>query len=353
MNPKKNRLQRILAALSPDGTEVDFSAFDKAIEDLKSGLKEKVQAKTLEDVNNKLDMLRKSMNLAPLQEALKGVETGVDARIKEIQDTLESELDSFRETSRSGTEQSQQSLLTFAQDIQSLRDELTSLDSLKSADIGDIKSRLYQLPELAQSVENRFREIKTTISNLPKDETKADKEALDKLVEELEKMRLELLNRINNIPRGGGANRNIAIGGNTSVLSKYTDINIKAGSNVTLTYQNNETTKYLDLTIAATGGGGGSVTGITRAINNTSVSLIADATPGIDEVYVCAAGVKITLPTASLNGNLYTIKNVSTSSVLVARDGTDTIDNDTSLILATQFTAVDLISDGFSNWNIT
>jgi len=78
-------------------------------------------------------------------------------------------------------------------------------------------------------------------------------------------------------------NRNIAIGGNTSVLSQYTDINIKAGSNVTLTYSNNQTTKYLDLTIASSGGGG-SVGGTVRSINNISTSQTAGATAGTDYV---------------------------------------------------------------------
>ncbi len=55
---------------------------------------------------------------------------------------------------------------------------------------------------------------------------------------------------------GGNANRNIAIGGNASVLSRYTDINFKAGTNVTLSYQNNDLSKYTDITIAPTGRSG-------------------------------------------------------------------------------------------------
>jgi hypothetical protein len=170
---------------------------------------------------------------------------------------------------------------------------------------------------------------------------------------EMNELRKDLLSRLN-VGRGGGnANRNIAIGGNASVLSRYTDINIKAGSNVTLTYSNNDTTKYLDLTIASSGGGGGSVTGIIRSVNSISTSQTAGATAGTDYVFVCSAGVALTLPTASGNSNLYTVKNTAASSVLVLPDGTDTIDTDTSIILATQYTAVDLISDGTNNWSIT
>lgn len=146
---------------------------------------------------------------------------------------------------------------------------------------------------------------------------------------------------------GGNANRNIAVGGNGSVLSMFTDINLKAGSNVTLAYSNNANTKYLDLTISATGDGG-----IVRSVNSISTSQTAGAIAGTDYVYVATVGVAVTLPTAVGNANLYTIKNVVASSVLVATTGGQTIDTSPNLVLATQFTAVELISDG-ANWNIT
>lgn len=147
-------------------------------------------------------------------------------------------------------------------------------------------------------------------------------------------------------------NRNIAVGGNTSVISRYTDLNIKAGANVTLTYTNNNTTKFTDLTIASSGGGGGSVIGTTRSINTISTSQTAGNTSLTDYVYICSAGINLTLPDAVGNSNLYTVKNTSTSSVLVSTTVSETIDTSTTLILPVQYTSVDLISDG-SNWEIT
>lgn len=152
------------------------------------------------------------------------------------------------------------------------------------------------------------------------------------------------------VPRhsGGNMNRNIAIGGNLKALNRYTDINFKAGSNVTITYANNDSTKNTDITFAASGSGGG----ITRQVNAVNTSLTADSTASTDQVYVCSDGIAVTLPTAVGNSNLYTIKNTAASSVLVATTGGESIDGDTELILATQFTSVDLISDG-TNWKIT
>lgn len=171
---------------------------------------------------------------------------------------------------------------------------------------------------------------------------------IEKLAKESKEDVFSVKTVLSRISGGGNANRNIAVGGNTSVLSKYTDINIKPGSNVTLSYSNNETTKYLDLTISATGG-----SGTTRSINSISTSQTAGDTAGTDYVYVCSAGLNLTLPTAASNTNLYTIKNIAASSVLVSTTGGETIDGDTSLILNTQYTAVDLVNNGADNWSIT
>lgn len=154
--------------------------------------------------------------------------------------------------------------------------------------------------------------------------------------------------------RGGSANRNIAIGGNTSVLSRYTDINIKAGANVTLTYTNNNTTKYLDLTIAATGGGGGgSVQGITRSVNTVAVNTAAGAATFTDYVYLASGNITITLPTSVGNSNLYTVKNIGAGTVVVNTTGGETIDGGLTVSMPVQFTSVDLISNNSGNWDVT
>lgn len=64
------------------------------------------------------------------------------------------------------------------------------------------------------------------------------------------------------------------------------------------------------------------------------------------------AGVNLTMPTAIGNKSLYTIKNNATSSVLVSATGGQTIDGDPTILLNTQYTSVDLISNS-SIWSIT
>lgn len=158
-----------------------------------------------------------------------------------------------------------------------------------------------------------------------------------------------LRNRLNSIGIGGGnANRDIKIGG-ADALKPYTDINLKAGANVTITYAANNTTRYTDVTIAATGGGGGTV----RSITTIAVDTAAGSTAGTDYVYICSSALTLTLPATVGNTNLYTVKNTSTGSITIATTGGDTIDGSVNLVLVTQYTSVDLVSDGVSNWNIT
>ena len=143
-------------------------------------------------------------------------------------------------------------------------------------------------------------------------------------------------------------NRQMFIGG-VDPLTKYTDVNYKAGSNVTITYVNNNATKKVDVTFSATGGGGGSV----RSINSISTSQVAGSASGTDYVYICTGTITLTMPTASGNQNLYTIKNAGTGTITVLPDGGDTLGNDVSIIMPLRYTSVDLISDGITNWNIT
>lgn len=223
---------------------------------------------------------------------------------------------------------------------------LRTLDRrLKNAenDIVSLRSEIKPFPDVYKIVKPYLDKLDKRLDDIkiptPKDWSQ-EVSALEKEIERVRRM---------SQPGGGNANRNIAIGGNSSVLQRYTDINFKPGTNVTFSYANNDTTKQLDFTINSSGGGGGS----TRQIDRTAVSSVVGGTDGIDYTVVCTEGVQITLPTAVGNDNIYIIKNVAASSVLVATTGGETIDGDTTVILGVQYTAIDLINDGNDNWIIT
>ncbi len=143
-------------------------------------------------------------------------------------------------------------------------------------------------------------------------------------------------------------NRKINFNG-TDKLTRYTDINWKAGNNVTFTIANNNQTKMVDVTVASTGGSG---SGIVRSIQNISASQNADASATTDYVYLCSNTMTLTMPDATTNSNLYTIKNVGSGTITINTTSAQTIDGSASIILPVQYTSVDLISDS-ANWGVT
>lgn len=91
--------------------------------------------------------------------------------------------------------------------------------------------------------------------------------------------------------------------------------------------------------------------GITRSVNNISTTTTAGAAASTDYVYLISGTTTLTLPTAVGNTNRYTLKNVGTNTVTINTTSSQTIDGSTSITMAVQYTALDVISDG-TNWNI-
>lgn len=271
---------------------------------------------------------------------------------------------------------------TFAGEIEVLKEEIqaaeTSGKELTQSQVTDILGRLaeyegtfstglQQLSEKDASIETEMKEfaqeltkISLRLDALP-DHTPAIQantesvshatDSTEKIAKDLEELDKRLTNRLNQLgQRGGGnANRSILVGGDKDTLSKFTDINLKAGAGTTITYAANQTTKYTDITI--TGGGSGS--GITRSIQTVAVNTAAASAASIDYVYLASGNITITLPTTVGNSNLYTIKNIGAGTVTINTTGGETIDGSANLVLPLQFTSVDLISNNSGNWDIT
>lgn len=91
--------------------------------------------------------------------------------------------------------------------------------------------------------------------------------------------------------------------------------------------------------------------GITRSVNNISTTTTAGSAASTDYVYLISGTTTLTLPTAVGNTNRYTLKNVGTNTVTINTTSSQTIDGSTSITMAVQYTAIDVISDG-TNWNI-
>lgn len=149
--------------------------------------------------------------------------------------------------------------------IESLLNEIKTLELMipDTIDISPIKRNIEDIRGQYASLSATLAAFDVEVSNIKssihaRDEqgiaVSQETEANFKLLEEkIAELRKDLIGRLSN-KGGGNANRNIQVKG-VNVLSPYTDINLKAGSNVTLSVATNNTTKYTEITIAASSGG--------------------------------------------------------------------------------------------------
>lgn len=114
-------------------------------------------------------------------------------------------------------------------------------------------------------------------------------------------------------------------------------------ANQVLTTDGNGITTWAS--VAATGG-----SGITRNVSIITADTTAADSASTDYVYfVEATGIRLTLPTAVANSNLYTVKNHSGSSVLViAPEG---VDGSASALMPTNYESLSFISNS-SIWGV-
>lgn len=336
-----NKLKKLLKVFTPDETSADFKAFDMEVTKLKDNLKEKVQAKTLDDVNVQLDKFRRRINIDPLIEAVKSIEVSINGRY----DTLTEELGTKIETLQGVVSRvdTRASLKDLGLEISDLQRELSSLKEARKNDVAELYKNIPNVSDIEDRMDEMSVELSARLDALEEEEP----QEIEDWQVKIDVLRRDIMNRISNLG-GGSMNRQIVVNG-VDPLLKYTDINLKAGANVTITYQSNDTTKKTDITIASSGGGGGS----TRMIQSIAVSQTAGSTSGTDYVYLCSGTLTVTMPTTVANTNLYTIKNIGAGIVTIDTTGGETIDGQLTQVMPIQFTSVDLISNNSGDWAIT
>ena len=364
----KNKLQELLKKLETLEGSLPMDETKTYLDDLlenetrkfQDGFKNNPTVKFLDGFNLKLDKFKKDFNLTPIIDEIEKIQSDIeefkDNHEKQLQVLNQEHEGKFKEYLNLIEKTKNELKTKSSKEIQDVLNKLGILESDFNFQTSASKDSGMTLKQTIKSLSERLDGVfKDLVSRDVKDgefnttlqqSLEEHSEGIKNTLEEISKVRKEFIQKLSGLG-GGSMNRKITFNG-VDYLTKYTDINYKAGTNITFTISNNDTNKMVDVTVSASGTGGGTV----RNINVVSVSSVFGEAAATDYVAICNQGVQVTLPTAISNTNLYTVKNVSASSVLVATTGGQTIDSDSNLILRTQYTAVDLISDG-SNWNIT
>lgn len=341
---RSDLLKRILKSTSPN--KVDFSALDNEVEALKKNLEETVNIQTVDDVSNKLKQFQKKIDLSPILREVKSIGEQFFSKGKELQeqiDSKEKELESIKKLVVTNDVVGKDREKGLRGELKTLRESLSQLEVIQGGDFKTLLENIESVREIEDRVNKKIEELGVD-KKFSKEEAKKVIKELNELIDEL---RRDLLNKIANLG-GGSMNRQVLFGG-VDRLTRYTDYNLIAGTNVTFTVSEDNTNKRVNLTISSSGSGGG---GITRLITSVAVDTGAGSDADTDYVYLVSGTTTITLPTAVGNENLYTIKNVGVGVVTVVPTGAEVIDDDASVIMPTQYTSVDIISNNVS-WNIT
>ncbi len=273
----KKKLKKIIAKLKTGLEPIEsFDELEGGIKQLTQKLHKKVEAQSLDSVNSTLEKFRKDIDLTSVKDSLEQLKSSTNGIYTELGAKLETRANELLDKA--------QNALLRLENYQSGSDILSgNLKSLQGnfeatkGTVGQLSEKQLKFTEELTSISQ---DLMTFVKDLGDrvgvvgDEARGAGDGIETLKEDLKKLRTELLSLVQNIG-GGNANRNISIGGNGSVLSKYGDINLKAGSNVTLSYANNDATKNLDITIGATGGGGGGISSILAGTGITVDSSVA------------------------------------------------------------------------------
>lgn len=374
-----DRLNALDGSFLPDGEIQDLTnkIINQEMMAVSGKIRENAVIKSLEKISSEIARLKKDFKVEPIVSSIKELEKEISSEQKKIVQDFEIKLNNLKGHASKLEDKSTD------QSINELSSKLTALQQ-------EFYARLKEQEKLET-------DLKKGIESLKKDlEVNLTKRDLDEystgLERKLEKIKTDLTNRLS-LNRGGAINRQINV--DSSVMStRYTDINFKNSSSIGWTAANDDTYKRVDITasiLIATGGGGGSLTvkevdgtpnvasvttivvsngtltddgsgqvtvttgggggGITRTTSVVTANTTPAAAASTDYVFFCDSGLRVFMPTAISNTNLYTMKNTGSSSVLIVASVGQAIDGSTSALMPTTNESLTLISNN-SVWGV-
>lgn len=286
----RDKLKKVLSAFSNSdaGVKEAFKSIEKEMQRVADKLREEAETKTVNLAKQKIKELKEQIKsifeaLDVLKEDLKKSEGELVNGLNQKIDILKTRMVEYRTAS-----------------LERLGMLSAEIDGLKK-DIREISQRKIEIPNYEVQIKDLEVKLKEVLVDLTGDKEEMVnnfQKSITDLDKEIKKLRRDTMSIMAN--RGGGnMNRNILVGDNSSTLGRYTDLNIKAGTNVTLTYINNDNLKTTDLTIAAAGGSGSPGGSDTQVQFNDGGSFGGDAGMTYNKTTSILTLVKIELGHAS------------------------------------------------------
>lgn len=240
------------------------------LDGFRAQLNSKHTTKAIEKLRADFATHKETNKLEPIYQAIAKADTSNQKRSDALTTEFSQRIQAvIKELSRNAKKDRQE-------DSRSLKMALGELSSYRTSIDPQMRDLASQDALLASEVDKLHQQLNQLVQEVSQEkDSTALQDTEVRMTALIEETNRTLTARIASIHHGGNMNRNIAVNGNTSVLSRYTDINWKAGPNVTLTAVKNDTTKYTDIIIATSGGGGvsgyQSPTGTVNGVNKVFV----------------------------------------------------------------------------------
>ena len=243
----KSKLQRILDGLSNKNSGLGnaFKTVEEEMKRVANKLREEAEIKTVEQAQKRFKEIKEL--ISNLVDTLENLKNGLSNNEQRFNSDFNAKIVTLKNALFEFKADGSDKFERLAEEIGNLRAEIESISNKK-----------IEIPDFGKDIQRLESELERIVANLKENTNKETqkqseefKKQINNLAEDLGKIRT----RTNFAGGyGGNANRDIIVGGNSSTLSRYTDINFIAGSLVTLNYANNDTTKRVDVTLSASGG---------------------------------------------------------------------------------------------------
>ncbi len=259
-------------------------------------------------VEENIASVRSSIKSDPMLRAMEDMQKSIQALSSDSQ--IGELMDALNEASNENEKNLKDLAASFTEQVRTLRSEISSLP--EDSQVEELISQLNQLKsgftnqattfQTKESlIQAEFSRIEQELSSLSRrlvareqDRTSEEQNEATKaeLQREMDDLRKTVMSRLATIG-GGNMNRNFTLAG-ASLLTKYTDINLVAGSNMTITASTDNAKGTTNLTFASSGGGGGGNYSYNEVVAGSGTSWTLANTPINSSQAIYANGQRLT-----------------------------------------------------------
>lgn len=245
----RNKLKNALQKLNSDsGLGSAFKSVEDEMKRIATKVKREADSQATEFTKKNLKEVKDELkgDIDGLENAFKDLQKELDKTEQTLNVTIQEKVSSLQQTSAQLRDADGQKMVSLANQIDILRDDIKQLNQQK-----------IKIPEFSKDFQRLEAELRQTVTNFQLSQPKEKPQDWQKKIDQVSKDISDLRNRtLANLGHAGQANRQINV--NSSLMSfKYTDINFQQGGNIGWNVSNDDVYKRVNISASILSGGGG------------------------------------------------------------------------------------------------